>query len=473
MPKGRQASLSQVVFLPQHKQFAFHRINIEYLVSLKTLNQQSTLNLLQSGLRNNMNLHGSEHEACVHSLRPQLDAQAWHITQQGRQFRKQREDLKQHFSKRDFRLYRANCEVDFAHQRLIDSLNTQNTQADQQVSLAEHMLRDALQANANNYQAHFELAWIYSGLQHKFTEAAFHFETAARLAKRHNDDLFTVLALRHLADTRYMQGQHGKALELAFEVQYEAHEHNDLEYSYELSRYLAANDEIENAQTKLAQVVTQSPLYYVHAQVEPDFQAHDDVRQMLGELHQNRVRRIQHQVRRTWHESPVSQLQLPDHISPNDLFKQVFEQHSRVMEDLPYTVLSKREEAISDLVVQSSQQRISKEITKRSRSYESQVERKRSKWSWVNKLGGFCLHSAAVLFLAILLFFTARFAANAAGMSGLLSADTYIMPTLVTLLTCLVTGSLLIQFVPWGNKERLRKQVELDNSLLLLQGAVK
>lgn len=475
MPKGRQANLSQVVFLPQHKKYTFHRINIEYLVSLKTLNQQSTFRLLESGLRNNMRLQGAEDESCLQSLRPQLEKQAWHIAQQGRNFRHLRQQYANHSKSADFRLHRSNCEVDFANQQLTDSLQpVANKSPIQRVALAEHMLCDALQTNANNYQAHFELGWIYSSLQHQFIKAAFHFEAAAKLAKReHNHDLATI-ALRHLADIRYTQGDFNSALELSYEVLQDAsNDTTDLEYRYELARYLAANDDTRGANQHLEHIVENSPLYYVTAQVEPDFIQHDDITVMLSELHQSRLQKIQHTVKRTWQTNPLSQLQLPDKIQPNTFFQETYERHSRMMEHLPYTVLSEREQAIEELIVHDSAQRLAQVVTKRSKDYESKVETKRSQWSWVNKVGALCLHSAAILFLASVIFFTARFIANAAGMSGLLSADTYVNHVLVALLACLGSGALLVQFVPLGHKERLRKQVELDNSLLLIESQMK
>jgi hypothetical protein len=119
-------------------------------------------------------------------------------------------------------------------------------------------------------------------------------------------------------------------------------------------------------------------------------------------------------------------LPLPDRIDSGDLFKQVVHQHVRVLSHLPYVTLSNRERQIGDLILNASQQRIMREVKQRSRHYERVAEQKRSRWGWVNQVGGALIHTSAVLLLAILMFYLFRIALGALGMGGVLGSDAVI-----------------------------------------------
>ncbi|PID34166.1 MAG: hypothetical protein CR976_01715, partial [Thiotrichales bacterium] len=166
--------------------------------------------------------------------------------------------------------------------------------------------------------------------------------------------------------------------------------------------------------------------------------------------------------------------------NPNHLFMQTFRQHVRVMSQLPYGTLACRESQISQLVVHDSQKRIMQEMHRRSRRYENLGELKRQHWSWINKFGGLCIHASVVLLLASLMFFAARYIAAGLGYSALLGADTLLNRVILLGLLLMVGGVGLLRFIPMvggvgllrfippGSRQLLRKQIELDNTLKLL-----
>jgi tetratricopeptide (TPR) repeat protein len=471
MSKALAASQLQNIFFPAYKRHTFHRINLEYLVPLQALGRQHVYSLLDAGFRSNLSkVRGAED--ALYSLRPQLETQAMHISMQGLRLSSGREDLRKQLlasSQGSFSQYRAGIEVDFANQKLSESLLVQGNGALQRVLLAEHMLKDALSVNGRNYRAHFELGWIYLFLFGKLPEAISHFGQAAVYAQAH-DPAFALFAQRHLADACYGAGDYSAAIEISLGVVNQSRQ-DDLESLYECSRYLSAEGESREAAKRLSAVVARSPVYYLQAQVEPDFAGNGEIGGMLRDLRAVKVKRIQHYVQTHWKQNPMACFPLPDRIDSGDLFKQVVHQHVRVLSHLPYVTLDQREKQIGDLILNASQQRIMREVKQRSRHYERVAEQQRSRWGWVNQVGGVLIHTSAVLLLASLMFYLLRLTSGMFGLGALLGSDAVINRILGSMLLLGAAGITLFQFVPFGVKKLLRKQVELDNTLNLLQSS--
>ncbi len=470
MPEGLGAQQVRGIFFPKRKQFTFHRINMEYLVPLKSMRRNSIYTLLDTGLRNNLRNIGGSDEV-LYSLRPQLEDLATRVSVQGVQLMREREYLRDHLFEKvnhGFDSYRAEVEADFANRKLTESLVAKADSSFGHVLTAEHLLKDALRVNPEDYRAHFELGWIYLFVLDSLANAEFHLEVSAQLALQQGNVSFSLFARRHLADACYSQRKFGQATEQALQV-LQTPRQNDMEHLYECARYLAASGEVQMATHRLAALVAQSPVYYVQAQAEPDFTRHDAIKAMLQDLRTIRVKRIRHHVHTSWQNHRLAHMTLPDRINSHDLFQQIFNQHVRVMGQLPYVALSQREQQIGKLILDESERRVLKEIRQRSLSYERASEKKRQRWSWVNKVGGFFLHSAAVLLLGCSLFFAARFVADSLGVGVLLSANDWVNRLFSLLLVLSVAGVALVHFIPLGVKKLLRKQVELDNTLKLLQ----
>ena len=461
----------QGVFFPAHQSHTFHRINLEYLVSLRTLQPLAITKLLESGIRANLQ-QGGESEAVMPNLHAQLEWQAGLVFTQSQQFSQDKVRLRKQLlanSQGSFTLYRAGMGVDFASKKLSESLVVSDTDAPQRVLLAERMLQDALAVNEHNYLAHFELGWIYLYLLGKLPEAVVHLTNAVQQAALCNPP-FAAFAKRHLADAWYGLQVFDKAAELALQVLPQAAQ-GDMEVRYELSRYLAAVGETQAAAQHLAQVVGRSSLYYVQAQVEADFAGKSDLMDVLHDLRSVRVQRIQHYVDAQWKQNALASLPLPDQIDSGALFQQVVEQHQRVMTHLPYVTLSQREQQIGERIVEASQQRIIREVRLRSRHYEQVAEKERQRWSWVNQTGGFLVHVSTILLLASLMFYLLRFVLDLFGIGNLLVADTLVSNILGSMLLLGSAGITLLQFVPWGMKKLLLKQVELDNTVSFLKSS--
>lgn len=471
MSKTFAACQLQGVFFPAHKQQTFHRINLEYLVPLQALGRQHVYSLLDAGLRSNLRKAGGADDV-LHSLRPQLETLASHVSVQGLSLMQGREDLRKQLlarSQGSFSLYRASMGADFASKKLAESLVAEGQAAQQRVILAEHMLHDAVAANADNYRAHFELGWMYLFLLGKLERAATHFQAAVQHAQL-LDPAFAQFARRHLADAYYGNGQFSAAVETALHATH-ALGLDDMESAYECARYLAAEGANNAAAERLAQVVARSPVYYVQAQMEPDFANNTEIGGMLRDLRSVRVKRIQTYVQTHWQQHPMAVLALPDQINSGDLFKQVVHQHVRVLSHLPYVTLSQREQQIGKLILAASQKRIVREVQHRSRHYEQVAEQQRSRWGWVNQIGGVLIHASAVLLLAALMFYLLRMVSGFFGIGGLLGSDEVINQLLGSMLLLGATGITLFQFVPFGVKRLLRKQVELDNTLHVLRSS--
>lgn len=465
MPTGLEAQQVRAIFFPKRKQFTFHRINMEYLVPLKALRRESVYSLLDAGLRNNLRSIGAKDEI-IFSLRPQLEGVAGRMSAQGQRMAQDRAVLREQLSKqvqRGFQAYRAEVEADLANIKLSESLALEQKNGYENIITAEYLLRDAVATNAKNYRAHFELAWIHLTVLESLAEAEYHFQVASRYAFEQGDLLFAQFAKRHLADTCYSQAKFGEAVEHSLAVlHYDAE--SDLESRYEHIRYLAAAGEVEGATDKLANLVSVSPVYYVQAQAEPDLRQHSAVRTMLFNMRQKRVDRITHYVHTSWHNHPLSRINLPDQIDSELLFRQTFKQHVRVMAHLPYITLTERENQIAALIVDDSQRRVIKELNTRSKSYEAASEQKRKKWLWVNKSGAALLHTAAILLLACIFFFAARYVADLAGVGTVLAGSDAITKVALLILPLLLAGLLLIGFIPKGAKRLFYKQLELDNT---------
>lgn len=468
MSEGFPLRQIQGIFFPEHKQQQFHRLNVEYLVSLQPLNRERIYALLAMGLRANLNRYGIADEI-LSGLRPQLTVVANRVTLQAQHLLASRTQLRHqltHSCQGNFSLYKAGMEADFANKNIVELISSTSTglQSQPRLLTAEQLLKNTLKINYKDYRAHFELGWLYLFMLERLPEAEVHFKLAARYAQR-LDPVLATLAWRYLADTRYSLGKCSEAAATALRLLQT--DSSDLEYAYEYSRYLAASGEAQLAAHKLGKVIQQSPLYYLQAQTERDFAEHDILQNVLHDLHAVQVKHIQFQVHSQWQQSHLATLALPDQINSTQVLQQVIEQHLRVMQQLPYVTLNRREQQIGRMILATAQKRIQQELRRRSRHYETTSERQRSRWAWVNTLGGFCLHTSVVLLLGSLLFFTLQGLARALGLPQLTAY--WVNQVLSIILVLGLTGTLLFQFVPFGMKKLLRKQRELDNTLLLLQ----
>lgn len=460
----------QEIFFPSHKQQVFHRINMEYLVPLQAGGSNDIYRWLERGIRTNLQNRGCD-EQLLQGLQSQLHWQAQQLHQQGERLRQDRQQQRQQLlshSRGDFSLYRAGMGVDFAHKKLAEALDSSDAQ--QGIELASGLLQSALSVNEQNYRAHFELGWIYLFTQEKLSDALWHFNVAAAQAAEY-DPAFAVFVRRHLADAYYSLQDFGQAAETTLALLHDHTEDKNPEIVYESSRYLAACGEHGQAVEHLTQVITQAPVYHAQAQAEPDFVDNAVVNERLQLLHNSKVDRIQTSVEQGWQDSPLSTMKLPDQIDAGDLFQQVCQQHSRVMIQLPYTTLIQREHQIGQQILDASAKRIVREVQLRSRHYEQVAEKQRSRWSWVNQLGGALIHISAILLLAALMFYLLRFVLDLAGIGYLFNPDSTVSLVLGGMLLLGISGVTLAGFVPFGMNKLLRKQVELDNTVRLIRSS--
>lgn len=461
-------TLSAPLFLkfmyPVNTHKTFHRIQIEYAPVLKPLTFPLVYRLLESGVRHNLTLQQVAANQVLPSLRAPLELQAWQVAQQANHWRKERQALKQqlnHLSQTNFKLYRSRCEADFAQLKLGDALFGKTTES---LELVEFSLRNALLVEPDNYRAHFELGWLYGNLLNRLDYAEFHYGRAVSLTRRDHPQ-FYLFALRHLADIRYRQQRFTEATELALEI---GDQTTLLEAHYELARYWAAIKEPEEALRVLHKVIETAPDYYVLAQVEPDFKPYDLIHGALLELREQRLDGIRHYVHKSWQNHPLSQLVLPDPLNANHLFKQVLQHHQRVMEYLPYSIISTRPQQIGDLVVRTSQRHLKRQVLDHVSMYDQQITKQQQRWSWINRLGGWLVHSAVVVLLAALLFMAIQLMLQLVGLGYLVTTPSYFNIVMGVVLVALFIGAMLIRYLPRKQKRALQKQYEFDKVLPLI-----
>jgi hypothetical protein len=461
----------QRIVYPAHQHRVFHRLNVEYLSALQAMQPAAIERLLEMSLHGNLQAAG-ENVEILPSLHPQLAWQANALFTQSTALSQDKAQLRKQLltaSQGNFTLYRAGMGADFASKQLSEALSLAAPDTPQRVTSAERLLTDALAVNDQNYRAHFELGWLYLFLLDKLPEATVHLDLAAQQAQASNP-AFAHFARRHLADAWYGLQHFSTAAEIALSVLPHSAQ-GDWEVRYELSRYLAAAGDTQAASQHLAQVVGRASLYYVQAQVEPDFVGKPAMMQVLDDLRSVRVQRIQHYVHANWQQNALASLPLPDQIDSGELFKEVVERHEQVMTHLPYVTLSQREQQIGDRILVASEQRIIREVQLRSRHYEQVAEKERQRWSWVNQTGGALLHLSIILLLAALMFYLLRFVLDVLGIGNLLLADAMVSNILGSMLLLGSAGITLLQFVPWGMKKLLLKQVELDNTVSFLKSS--
>ena len=455
MPAFMQANPMQAIVFPAYKAHTFHRINVEYLAPLQAMRREGIYKTLSRGIRTNLRKIGSE-EDVVQSLRPQLEHLASHLSLQTLQLVQARQHL------------HSNLEhLTQTPHTLTPSASLAPSDFAQQLQAVEACLFESLYLNAQDYRAHFELGWLYLFLLDKLPQACTHFALASQQAQI-SDPQFAVFALRHLADTHYGLGDYSYAIETALQGLHQQAQ-PDLEQAYECARYLAIAGEHNQATQRLAKIVITSPVYYVQAQAEPDFAHNAEVTTLLQDLRNLHIHKIQQQARSQWQNSKIAHLALPDCIDAQQIFKQTSQQHLQVLDSLPYVTLSQRVQQISELMVLSSEQRILQTLQQRAQHYAQLAARKRNKWQWINKVGGFCLHSASILLLASIMFYVTKSLLTALGLGLLVGVDTFItwLFTGMFFLGCL--GVVLFQFAPLGIKKLLRKQLELDNTYQFIQ----
>ena len=92
MPVFMEANPIHTIVFPAYKAHTCHRINVEYLAPLQAMRRDGIYKTLTKGIRTNLRKIGSEDDV-VHSLRPQLENLASHLSLQTLQLVQARQHL--------------------------------------------------------------------------------------------------------------------------------------------------------------------------------------------------------------------------------------------------------------------------------------------------------------------------------------------------------------------------------------------
>ena len=466
MPIGLEAQQVRAIFFPKRKHFVFHRINIEYLVPLKSLRRESIYRLLDLGLRNNLKAVGAEDDIIL-SLRPQLEHLAQRMAQQGLLLARQREDFRAQLvqqMQKGFHWYRAEVQADLANLKLAEALEVDQCEALEQVLTAEYLLKNTLYIDKENYRAHFELAWIYLTVLERLDLATEHFHQACHSALQQGDSPFVNFTQRHLADTYYSRSRFGDAVEQALASLYHKTV-TDLEVQYEYIRYLAAAGEVETATKRLGILIQESPIYYIQAQAEPDFQVHGDIKQLLQDLRQTRLDRVTHAVYTSWHNHPVAQMKLGNGVDSEAVFRGTLRQHIKVMNFLPYVPLKMSDNYLANLVINDSANKVMAELNTQLINCEQSVELVNQHSSWLHQAGSALLYSSVVLLIGCLVFLLIGWVLQSLGINLLAVSFNLIVSIILSVLPLLVMSLVLVSSIPKKTRQLLAKQHDLDGFL--------
>jgi tetratricopeptide (TPR) repeat protein len=142
----------------------------------------------------------------------------------------------------------------------------------------------AVKLDPQNYFAQFNYGYLHGFFFRKPEKAAQHFEAAVANAFD-KDIVFTVFALRHLAETRREMKQFDAAIEAANEALM-LDRYQTLQIRYDLARYLSLAGQHEKAFGYLEELLSEHSEFYWQAISEPDFTENRDIVTLLNALSQ-------------------------------------------------------------------------------------------------------------------------------------------------------------------------------------------
>ena len=443
----------------------FHRIDIEYLAVLKAYNKENISKSLVNGLKDNLQqaeksfaweeqvytqLHQVTSRIALQTTRLLRKVGSVHHCDQGK-VGGRRHIRREHPNER------------LANQAILKAIDSNGNTALDSASHAVQLLKNSLKENADNYKAHFEIAWLSLFFLKDYQQAESHFITSVQQSRKKNT-LFSLFSLRHLAKTRYENGDYSGAESAMSDVLNNAL-HPDPEYQYEYARYLAATNELKLSSLYLEQAIEKLPIYYTQATVDPDFKNKGIISQLLSTYKEQSLNYIREQTKRAWQESDLAKLELPKEVSTQQVFKKACEKHEEKINKHTLVVVKKNQAEINKQLLKHSKEALLTELIDKENHYMKKIVSKRTHWKLINKSGGMLIHAASVLLLATLFVLAAKFMLVSVGLGTVFYFEEVTGKAFIGVITLGVAGTYLLRSQPFGVKKLFQKSLLFRNAM--------
>ena len=277
-------------FLSPERKAAWHRINVERMLVESNANQEHIQNILIQGFQASItNL--SNIQDGIKDMAGELVRQNGYLTESNQLLKELLQSIQ------NPKAIEAAEMANQARTNIQDAKELSKDRADRLLSEAMSLLDESISINDYDYRAHFDLGWLYAFYKNDLEKAQYHFDTSVlRSIKR--DKHFAALALRHLADSQWLQKKTDEAITSIEEAE-DLENSDNLETRYEHVRYLVSNNDGGNASTKLIDIIKSNPVYYVQARSDGVLVGDDQVTSALDGLKNEKLRFLENAVKGT------------------------------------------------------------------------------------------------------------------------------------------------------------------------------
>lgn len=275
-------------FLSDKRKSAWHRINTEHLLMQANKQGEEIKDVLIQGIQINLDLLGEQNDLIKkqHSLLGYVGEGVQNMVDELQEQRKVLNNsqiiLKEMLdSIKNPRATEAAEKSRQAERNMYDAKELSKTRAERLLSEAVDLLNESIMLNDYDYEAHFNLGWLYSFYLNDLEKADEHFDTAT-LRSINRDKKFAAYSLRHLADVRIHAGDYDGALAAIAEA--EELDVDNIETKYEYARYLLLAGRDDAAGDKLKETIEINPSYHALASLERDFNRSDKIQRLLNHM---------------------------------------------------------------------------------------------------------------------------------------------------------------------------------------------
>lgn len=336
--------------------------------------------------------------------------------------------------------------------------------------LAEHALLKLINVVEEDYMAYFEIAWLNLFFLDNYAKAEQYFEIAVQFSEK-KSPLFARFAKRHLAFVYYKQQEYVIAANTMLDILNEQLYPNP-EYQYEYARYLAMAGDHELSKIYLEQVTEKLPIYLLLAQMENDFLKIQDLGDFIQQYRAETMFQICQETYRQWYACRLAKLSLPDDIDCSRVFEDTLKAQQTHIQKQSLVVVKQQENALPKNVIHLVQTKLINTLEHKEKACLQEIESKKSKWRGVNKIGGFLLHAAAVLLLAVLFVLMAKFIIITLGWGNTFRFDETVGQVFILVLALGGVGSYLFQSQPLGMKKLFKQTYRFQSAIVdVRQGA--
>jgi len=387
-------------FMPKSMKEEYQHICVEYLLLLDTHDTKRMQRVLRNGVLSRFRFFDKPpanpalFETYIDSLVGGLETTKKTLANSTELLR---EKLKTHHDTHSMDAFLRSLQ---AYRKIRAALDMPASQSLTQYREAAKLLISSLEVNDFDYMAHFQLGWLYLWVLGEGKKATQSFDRAA-IRSQQSDEYFHALASRHLAFSHFTNKNYPQALQVIEEARkFTEHEHVLVEYEH-LVYALYANKP-EQVTENLEALSNDHSLYYLMIQTEPKFQQNTSLQALPEIIRKNKIRNIQKHLDKRWENSSMRLIQMEEGCNVNRVYLRTVKQLIVELDDVPFIELDEQAKSLEKRVFDLTKAGIASEIDKRHSMYTDQINKKRNKYAWVNKLGKFMFTVSLYLIIALL-----------------------------------------------------------------------